>query len=164
MQGSEMNRNETTSLSGAHHLGVVVRDIEKVVEHYESNFSCVFQTPPETGTERIRVVHHKGAMFRGKPTDYGVKLAFTSVGPIYIEFIQPLEGAAIAKEFLETHGEGVQHVGLIVDDLQAELAKWGKLGFKILQQCQEPHHPSWAYVDSDVKGGIMYELVQQWTR
>lgn len=156
-----MNLKEDISLSGAHHFGVVVRDIEKVVEYYESNFSSVFQTPPETGTERIRVVRHKGALFRGKPTDYTVKLAFSNLGPIYVEFIQPLEGTAIASEFLETHGEGVHHVGLTVDNLQAELPKWEKLGFKIVQQCQEDHHPSWAYLDSNVKGGIMYELVQR---
>jgi len=156
-----MSHAETIPLSGVHHFGVVVKDVEKTMEYYESNYSCTFQTPPGTGNDRSLVVRHKGASFRGKPTDYAVKLAFTKMGPIHIEFIQPVEGKAIAAEFLETHGEGIHHVGIIVDDLKAELAKMEKLGFKVLQACDEPHHPSWAYVDTDKMGGIMYELIQR---
>src|SRR3989304_534422 len=152
---------ESIPLSGVHHIGVVVKDVEATIQYYEKNYSCVFQTPPETGTERTRIIRHKGAMYRGKPIDYAVKVALTKLGPIYIEFIQPLEGKELRSEFLETHGEGIQHIGIRVDDLEAELAKLEKLGFKIVLQ-SEPGWPStWAYVDTDKMGGIMYELVQR---
>jgi|SRR3989304_5417978 len=156
-----MSEKDSISLSGVHHIGVVVKDVDKVVEYFEKNFSAVFQTPPETGTERIRIIRHKGAMYRGKPTDYAIKTAFTKVGPIYLEFIQPLEGNELRTEFLENHGEGIQHIGIRVDDLEGDLAKMEKLGYKIVLQ-SEPGWPSnWAYLDTDKTGGIMLELVQR---
>ncbi len=155
-----MDQRESISLSGTHHLGVIVKDIEKTMEYYEKNFSCTFQTPPESGTERTRVVHHKGALLHGKPTDYAVKIAFTKLGPMYIEFVQPLEGRSHASEFLETHGEGIQHVALMTDDIKAGSAKMEKLGFSVLAACDEPQHPSWAYFDTNKMGGIMFELIQ----
>jgi len=152
---------ENIPLTGVHHIGVVVKDIEKTMEHYEKNYSCVFQTPPETGTERMRIIRHKGALYRGKPVDYAIKSAFTKLGPIYIEFIQPLEGRELRTEFLENHGEGIQHIGIRVDDLEGELAKMAKLGFKIVLRSEPGYPTNWAYLDTDKMGGIMYELVQR---
>ncbi len=88
---------ESIPLSGVHHIGVVVKDVEATIQYYEKNYSCVFQTPPETGTERTRIIRHKGAMYQGKPIDYAVKVAHTKLGPIYIEFIQPLEGKELRR-------------------------------------------------------------------
>lgn len=155
-----MEQIQNLSLSGAHHLGVIVRDIEKTMEYFEKNFSCTFQTPPRSGTERTRTVHHKGAIFHGKPIDYTVKVAFTKLGPMYIEFVQPVEGRSHATEFLETHGEGMQHVALLTDDVKAGSAMMEKLGFSLVASCDEPQHPSWAYFDTNKTGGIMFELIQ----
>jgi len=152
---------ETIPLTGVHHIGVVVRDVEKTVEFYEKNYSCVFQTPPETGTERIHIIRHKGALFRGKPVDYAIKSAFTKLGPIYLEFIQPLEGQELRTEFLEKHGEGMQHVGIRVDDLEAELAKMQRLGFEVVLRSEPGFRSTWAYLDTNKAGGVMYELVQR---
>lgn len=155
-----MDQNQVFSLSGAHHLGVIVRDIDKTVEHYQKNFSCTFRTPPERGTEPTLTVRHKGALLHGKPIDYAVRIAFTKLGPMYIEFVQPLEGRSHAAEFLETHGEGIQHVALLTDDIKVGSAKMEKLGFSVVASCDEPQHPSWVYFDTNKMGGIMFELIQ----
>lgn len=60
------------------------------------------------------------------------KLAFTSIGPLQIELIQSVEGKTFYADFLEKHGEGIHHLGVRVDDIDATTANLGKKGVKVL--------------------------------
>ena len=39
------------------------------------------------------------------------------IGDLQIELIQPLAGESPHKEFLETRGEGIQHIACAVDNV-----------------------------------------------
>lgn len=138
------------------HIGVVVKDIEKVVEYYASTF--------DLRPFRTTIIDRQGAIVRGKLTDYKVKLAFFQLGDIQFELIQMFEGKTIQNEFLRTKSEGLHHIAFIVDDLEAEIVKWKKNGIKVLQRSKK-HTPteedSYAYMDTDMVGGVIFELVQQ---
>lgn len=45
------------------------------------------------------------------------KNAFTKWGQVYLEMIEPVVGNGNAKEWLETRGAGIFHLGYAVDDL-----------------------------------------------
>ncbi|HLI07339.1 MAG TPA: VOC family protein [Ktedonobacteraceae bacterium] len=86
-------------------IGVVVRDVKKMVEIYHRTlgwgpWNIYIAEPP--------LLH--STMLRGKPTEFTFINAETHVGPVDFEFIQPLEGPSIYREFLEQHGEGVHHI------------------------------------------------------
>lgn len=137
------------------HVSVVVRDIEKAVEFYQS-----------LGIRRFRsLIGPSGPipltrkMIRGKPADYQIDLRSAEVGQLQFEVIQPLEGETPVKEFLEKRGEGIHHVGFFVDDLDRETAKMAEKGFKITQSGETPE-VRWAYFDTDVVGGVVIELMQ----
>src|SRR6185312_15275503 len=51
-----------------------------------------------------------GRTYRGADADYGIKLCFADIGDLAVEIMQPLFGPSIFQEFLDTHGEGIQHI------------------------------------------------------
>jgi len=101
------------------HVSVVVRDIEKAVEFYQSLGIGPF--PPLIGPSGPTPL--TGKTVRGKPADYQIDLrhAEGGVGQLQFEVIQPLEGETPVKEFLEKRGEGIHHIGFFVDDLEGDL-------------------------------------------
>jgi methylmalonyl-CoA/ethylmalonyl-CoA epimerase len=138
-----------------HHVSVVVRDIEKAIEFYQSLGIGPFQSlvGPSGPTRLTR------KMIRGKPADYQIDLRSAEIGQLQSEVVQPLEGETPIKEFLEKRGEGIHHVGFFVDDLDRETAKMAEEGFEITQSGETPE-VRWAYFDTDVVGGVVIELME----
>lgn len=127
------------------HIGIVVRDCEKVIETWERMFGIgpwTFTT--NTGTDA-----------GGNPID--VRLAFAYLGDLEIELIQVVKGKILHSEFLEEHGEGLHHLGFFVDDVDREAAKLVTQGAKII--IQRPGQ--WIYLDSGGPGGVIFELMQR---
>lgn len=141
-----------------HHVSVVVRDMKKAIEFYQSLGIGPF--PPLIGPEGKVTLTNKTA--KGKPLDYQLDLrhAEGGVGNLTFEIIQPLAGDTPVKEFLEKKGEGIQHIGFFVDDLDKEAAKLAGKGFKISQSGESPT-VKWAYFDTDKVGGVSIELMQK---
>jgi len=124
-------------------LGIVVKDIDKVIETWSSLFGIGPWTFRETaGTD-------------AKGRSWKVRLAFAYLGPLQIELIQPVEGRIFHSRFLETVGEGLHHLGFYVDDVDGEAAKLMAQGAKIL--FTEPGR--FAYMDSGGPGGVIFELI-----
>ena len=89
-------------------VGVVVRDIDQGMEHYTKLLGLGPFWRLDTDYEgRYRD-------WRGR---FANKNAFTRWGNVYLEMIQPVIGEGNAKEWLETRGEGIFHLGYAVDDL-----------------------------------------------
>lgn len=89
-------------------MGIVVRDIEKVVKEYSGLFNIpvpVINYPKE----RVQEPGGKkpGTVFRGYEANPRIKTAVVKLEPIYIELIEPLEGTGPWTEFLEKKGPGV---------------------------------------------------------
>lgn len=139
-----------------HHIAVIVKDMNKAIEYYESLGIGPF--PPFIGPEGTVTLTEKKV--RGKPVDYQIDLRQAEVGGLTFEVIQPLEGETPVKEFLEKKGEGIQHIGFFVDDLDQETAKMAERGFSITQSGESPR-VKWAYYDTDKVGGVAIELMQQ---
>lgn len=89
-------------------VGVVVRDIDEGMERYRRLLGLGPFWRLDTDYEgRYRD-------WRGR---FANKNAFTRWGNVYLEMIQPVIGEGNAKEWLETRGEGIFHLGYAVDDL-----------------------------------------------
>lgn len=95
-------------------IGVVVRDLDRVVKVLSEVFGLGpfrFVTYP---TDRSDMA----TTYRGKPGQFSHRIAFTELGPIELEIVQPLAGESTLTEFLDQHGEGIQHIRFNVDDVQ----------------------------------------------
>ncbi len=140
-----------------HHVSVVVRDMNKAIEHYQSLGIGPF--PPLIGPSGTTPLTEKKV--GGKPVDYDMDLRLVEggVGQLQFEVVQPLGGETPLKEFLEKKGEGIHHIGFFVDDLDQETAKMAERGFGITQSGETPD-VRWAYFDTDGVGGVVIELMQ----
>jgi len=89
-------------------IGVVVRDIDRGMEQYRQLLGLGPFWRLDTDYEgRYRD-------WRGR---FANRNAFTRWGNLYLEMIEPVTGEGNAREWLETRGEGIFHMGFAVDDL-----------------------------------------------
>lgn len=110
-------------LGDFYQVGVVVRNIEEGMERYRKLLGLGPFWRLDTDYDgRYR-------QWRGR---FANKNAFTRWGDVYLEMIEPVVGEGNAKEWLETRGEGIFHLGYAVDDLtqrpagvECVFASWG---------------------------------------
>ena len=74
--------------------------------------------------------------------------------------IEPGEGESIWREFLNTRGESVHHLGVFVSDLDKEITNYQKNGIGILQT-GENERVKLAYMDTEKISGIIVELIEK---
>jgi methylmalonyl-CoA/ethylmalonyl-CoA epimerase len=132
-------------------IGIVVKDVEQVIEYYTSAFGW--------GPFQIREVDLKGFTYRNRLSDCRLKVAYLQSGSIQVELIQVLEGDTPHTDFLRQKGEGLQHICFRVDDFAATAAELAKEGIEPVWHL--PGMPVFAYVNSDNIGGVMFELVKK---
>jgi len=63
---------------------------------------------------------------------FNLKFKIAQVGDIQIQLCQPGEGKSPYKDFLEKKGEGVYHLGFVVDDVDGSEAKLKEMGLQVL--------------------------------
>jgi len=132
-------------------IGIVVKDVDQVMEYYTSVFGW--------GPFQVREVELKGFTYRNQPCDCRLKVAYLQSGPVQIELIQVLEGETPHTDFLRERGEGLQHLCFRVDDFAATAAELAREGIGPVWHL--PGVPVFAYVNSDDIGGVMFELVEK---
>lgn len=126
-------------------IGIVVRDIDKVVE----SWSSLFGIGPWTYTE-LGGTDEKGRS--GK-----ARLAFAQLGSVSLELIQCIEGRIFHSDFLDEHGEGLHHLGFYVDDVDGEAANLVEQGCELLSTMPGVY----AYLGTGGPGGVIFEVIRR---
>jgi 4-hydroxyphenylpyruvate dioxygenase-like putative hemolysin len=138
--------------SQADQVGVIVRDMDKAIEHYQSLGIGPFESLNVTSIDR---------KVYGKPAPDVKNLSrVAQMGQLQFELLQPVSGESIQKEFLEKCGEGINHLGFFVDDLDKEVAKLIAKGFEVISSGKFVGGGGFAYFNTDKVGGVMSELIQ----
>ncbi len=137
--------------------GVVVRDLDKAVDYYQSLDVATFQ--PEVMFDSSELTDLK---VHGKTPDTTARARtrMLRIGPVELEFIQPLEGEAIHKEFLESRGEGISDIAFTVDDLDKETANLVDKGVPAILSGKPESGCAFAYFDIRKHGSTMLQLRQ----
>ena len=142
-----------------HHMAVVVRDMDKAVEYYQSLGIATFR--PEFMLDSSTYTNYK---VHGKTPDTidKTRMRFVQISSFQLELVQPVEGETIYKEFLKSKGEGVHHIAYIVDDLEGETAKLAKKGIPVITRVYRGSTGAgFAYFDIRKVGNVIIELIQQ---
>lgn len=139
------------------HIAPVVRDAAAVREFWQKlgfpGFALEHATP------------RNDSRYRGQPLLLAFDVGFQRLGAISYEWIQPPSAPAnIYEDFLERHGEGIQHIGMPVDDLSKATAVYEQLGFPVWQagawgDIGKPNSGQYHYMDTDKLGGVSLELI-----
>jgi methylmalonyl-CoA/ethylmalonyl-CoA epimerase len=149
----ESNATGRSAFSHLMHIGVVVRDMNKTIERLTTLGIGPFKPrilPPDAQEK-----------YRGKPfiPSQRVAIQITQIGNIELELIQPINGESPHQEFLDQKGEGIQHLGFIVDNLEQDVKHLTAEGSSILLTSQFKGGGGVAYLDLDA-AGLIVELVQ----
>lgn len=134
---------------------LVVKDLQKTIEQYWRSLGI--------GPWKIFLFEEpllREMTIRGKPKKYRMHVAICQLENIYIEVIQPIEGETIYKEFLEKNGEGLHHLGFIIDHLDKEMKQFEANGFRILQSGRF-QEGGFAYLDTQENFGTILELIER---
>jgi len=136
-----------------HHVGVIVRDMEKTIEYLSSIGIGPFGIP--NGPLYVEVTF-KGEL-HGKPSEWKVKISNARIGDAELELLQPSGGESALQEFLDEHGEGLHHIGYLVDNVRAEMDKLVKQGIEVITSANLDGR-GFAYLETGVVGGIVTEI------
>ncbi|MFW5696145.1 MAG: VOC family protein [Alkalispirochaeta sp.] len=145
--------------AGVAQVAWVVQDVDAAVRDYHRTFGIdgwAFYTYQKPFVPRMT--------YRGQDADYAMRVALAYFGPMRVEFIQPLRGPSIYHEFVDRHGYGVQHLGVLVTDMEAALADARDMGIEMVQDGAgfgldgDGHY---AYLDTEARFGVTFELIER---
>jgi methylmalonyl-CoA/ethylmalonyl-CoA epimerase len=137
------------------HVGIVVQDASDAMKRLASAGISPFEAevlPPKV----------ECSLYQGKPYCAKVKGYSARIGDMHLEIHQPIEGAGPHMTFLRTKGEGFDHLGFFVDDIEKETREFVKRGASLLRSITWEGGGS-AYFDINLDG-VMVELVQGWVK
>ena len=138
-----------------HHVGVIVKDMDKTITYLSSLGIGTFGMP---GGQKWVEASFKGEL-RGQPAAWKVKISNAKLGNGEIELLQPSGGKSLLQEFLDNDGEGLHHIGYITDNLDRDIKALAKQGVKVLTSANADKG-GFAYFDTGVHGGVVTELRQ----
>ena len=133
------------------HIGIVVKDLEKIIDFYTKAFGW--------GPWERFTADFPHATVRDKPASYKGKRVLVQLGGVALEIGEPGEGESVQKEFFNNKGEGLHHLAFYVDDIEEEVAKLEGLGIEILQSAKdEDGKYAYVYLNTEATGNIILEL------
>jgi catechol 2,3-dioxygenase-like lactoylglutathione lyase family enzyme len=139
-------------------IGIVVKDIDKVIEFYSSAFGIGPWEIRDGGSE-VKV--------GGQIYQYETKLAFANFGPITFELIEVKKGGSpVYSGFLDKNREGVHHLGFHVSKEEKEqmIADLAKIGVGVFQEGRTKRDAHVVFLDTESIGGVFFELIHRPTK
>jgi len=93
----------------------------------------------------------------------GVKTAFLSVGDSNLELLEPTGPDSAIAKFIEKRGEGIHHICLRVDDIEAHLARLQAEGYRLINEHPVPgaHGCRVAFLHPAAGNGVLIELSEK---
>ena len=130
-----------------HHICIVVRDIDASVAYYESIGIGPWQDyPPLTEYTRLTVPNPDAF--------YALKYKLVNLGNVQLQLCQPPELDCPQRRFLDSHGEGVFHIGFEADVDEAATAAAG-IGLHALARGQRDNGSGFIYFDTADDAGVV---------
>jgi len=137
-----------------HHVGLVVKDIDKAIAYFESLGIGPFQI--RDGVRKF-TIPFKGEL-HGKPAEWKTTISNAKLGDVELELLEPTEGPQALKESLDAYGEGLHHIGFLVNDLDEAIERGTKAGLKIWTMSKRTDGPGFLYFEPTETGKLAIEL------
>ncbi|MGD2175135.1 MAG: VOC family protein [Candidatus Brocadiaceae bacterium] len=138
---------------------IIVPDLDEAVENFWNTFGVGPWHIYTYGKPLVkRMTRH------GEPTEYRMKVALSYIGQMRVELIEPLEGDTVYKEFVEEHGYGVHHLGVLTENMEESLHRAREAGFEMTMDGAgfgpdgDGHY---AYLDTEPVIGTTIELIER---
>ena len=126
------------------HIGIAVKDLEQAKKFY---------------TEVLGLQ----AMGEEVVEEQKVRVCFIPCGDSEVELLESTSPDGPIAKYIEKNGEGIQHLAIRVDDIEAALADLKEKGVRLIDE--KPRYgaggASIAFVHPKATGGILLELSQR---
>jgi methylmalonyl-CoA/ethylmalonyl-CoA epimerase len=126
------------------HIGIAVKSLEKTLPFYTDVLNLSLLGIEEVDTQRVRV-------------------AFLQAGSTKLELLEPTsEESAIAK-FIEKRGEGIHHVALGVESIEARISEMREKGIRMIDEQPRPGAggANIAFMHPKSASGVLFELCEK---
>jgi methylmalonyl-CoA/ethylmalonyl-CoA epimerase len=125
------------------HIGVAVEDLDAALALYEREYE-------------MRLVH------REVVEQQGVEAVLLDVGENHVELLRPLSADTPVGKFLAKRGPGLHHVAYQTPDIEAELARLGAAGLRLIDSAPRTgiRGSRVAFLHPASSGGVLTEIVQ----
>ena len=142
----------TAAQPDLYHVNMAVKDLDKTAQLLSSIWGLGPWQTVEQSLEKDWL-----EMIVGEPCK--IKVAFAKLDPIILELIQPVEGRSYWSQFIETKGEGINHIAFSVSNWQEMAAKLKEHGGRMVAGgVQGGMH--WGYFEAK-PGGIVVEFEEK---
>ncbi|HET6488455.1 MAG TPA: methylmalonyl-CoA epimerase [Syntrophales bacterium] len=125
------------------HIGIAVKSIAESLKFYEA------LGLKSVGVEEV--------------AEQKVRVAFLPIGEAEVELLESTAPDGPVAKYIEKNGEGIQHVALRVDNLEAALAELKAQGVRLIDE--KPRYGAGgariAFVHPRSTGGILLELSER---
>ena len=145
-------------LPAPNQLGIVVRDVDRAAEYYASKLGIGPFTVYEFEADKYWY------MDEDEPSPFRVRQGKAMLGNLEIELVYQLKGRSCFREFLETRGEGLQHLGFNVPNYDEMYERFVRAGFKPVVRVESYSEQYRGYLraccfDTQQVGGIAFEIL-----
>lgn len=146
---------EDWPLSDIGFTAVVVADMKKAIDFYESMGIGPFTNLTEMVTVVERNIRGKSAM------DIENRCELTTAGSHMLELIQPIKGDdTFEKKALDSKGDHVIILGFYVDNLDQAIEDVTQKGFEIIETARFAEGGGFAFIDGTEGGIDIIEMVE----
>jgi len=126
------------------HIGVAVKSLEEAAEFYENVLGI-----KRTGIEQV--------------DEQQVKVMFLPCGDCEVELLQSTSEGSAVDRFIAKNGEGVQHIAIRVENIEAALAQLKEKGIRLIDET--PRYGAGgariAFVHPKAVNGVLLELCER---
>jgi catechol 2,3-dioxygenase-like lactoylglutathione lyase family enzyme len=140
------------AFTGVVQVGLVVRDLDRAVRIYADEYGIgpwrILEINPDVAQD-LAIDEH--------PAGYSMRVALAMVGNVEWELIEPLDDTTPYAAFLRTHGEGLHHVALGVDDFAETSSFLRSRGHRVLLGGRY-RGAEWAYFSTQDELGFTAEI------
>jgi hypothetical protein len=153
-KSSEANNYVDPGFKKMVQVAIVVKDIEAASKRWAD-----FLGMPMPEIRTTRPGNEVNVIYRGKPSNGQVKLSFFILDDdMVIELLEPITEGTAWKEFLEKHGEGVQHIGFQVVDQDKTTKALEKAGYPVIHEGRyDSDDGTYIYYDTEEALGVVLE-------
>ncbi len=141
-----VRNNEMSTPKRIDHIAIIVRNIESALVFYRDALGIVPGEIQEVPTEQVRIAF----------------LPLGGPGGSEIELIEPTTPDSSLSKFLGKRGEGLHHICLEVEDIDAALAELQAKGTSVLdQQPRSAAEGRAIFIHPKAANGVLLELIQK---
>jgi len=124
------------------HVAIVVEDIDAALDFWQQTFGLRLDHVEEVPSQKSKV-------------------AFLPLGESEIELVQPTTTVSGLANFLEKRGEGMHHICIEVEDIDAALAELKSKGVRLINEVpEELPGRKMAFIHPKAANGVLMELYQ----